>query len=165
MRRRRSRVRWVLKWTGTVACGLIVLLGVVGVWRMWVILYRGTDWFVGVGAGSVQFSWSNNPQTLAGFSRLPWIGPPVSEDLLADDWARLSVWVTSDVNPIYQYFGIPLWMPLAFFGALTGWLWWWDRRRIDRGGCLKCGYDLTGNVSGRCPECGAAVEAKPGAGG
>ncbi len=23
--------------------------------------------------------------------------------------------------------------------------------------CLKCGYDLTGNVSGRCPECGEVV--------
>jgi hypothetical protein len=23
--------------------------------------------------------------------------------------------------------------------------------------CLKCGYDLTGNVSGRCSECGAEV--------
>lgn len=26
------------------------------------------------------------------------------------------------------------------------------RRRL--GQCLACGYDLTGNVSGRCPECG-----------
>lgn len=24
-------------------------------------------------------------------------------------------------------------------------------------GCNVCGYDLTGNVSGRCPECGASV--------
>jgi hypothetical protein len=24
--------------------------------------------------------------------------------------------------------------------------------------CVSCGYDLTGNVSGRCPECGAACE-------
>lgn len=24
-------------------------------------------------------------------------------------------------------------------------------------GCYVCGYDLTGNVSGRCPECGASV--------
>lgn len=24
--------------------------------------------------------------------------------------------------------------------------------------CLKCSYDLTGNVSGRCPECGATME-------
>jgi len=24
--------------------------------------------------------------------------------------------------------------------------------------CIPCGYDLTGNVSGVCPECGAAIE-------
>ncbi len=24
--------------------------------------------------------------------------------------------------------------------------------------CLSCGYDLTGNVSGRCPECGTLIE-------
>jgi len=29
---------------------------------------------------------------------------------------------------------------------------------IERGACLHCGYDLTGNQSGQCPECGAAVE-------
>ena len=23
--------------------------------------------------------------------------------------------------------------------------------------CRRCGYDLTGNVSGRCPECGAVA--------
>jgi protein-S-isoprenylcysteine O-methyltransferase Ste14 len=26
--------------------------------------------------------------------------------------------------------------------------------REDRGECLQCGYDLTGNVTGVCPECG-----------
>ena len=32
------------------------------------------------------------------------------------------------------------------------------RRRWGREGrCIKCGYDLTGNVSGRCPECGEAI--------
>ena len=25
--------------------------------------------------------------------------------------------------------------------------------------CDRCGYNLTGNVSGTCPECGTAVEA------
>ena len=30
------------------------------------------------------------------------------------------------------------------------------RRRRTRGACRACGYDLTGNVSGVCPECGAA---------
>lgn len=30
-------------------------------------------------------------------------------------------------------------------------------RRRKRGLCLTCGYDLTGNESGRCPECGESV--------
>jgi len=34
-----------------------------------------------------------------------------------------------------------------------------DRRRAAAGACSACGYDLTGNVTGRCPECGAAAEA------
>ena len=32
---------------------------------------------------------------------------------------------------------------------------WWSRRAA--GLCNRCGYDLTGNVSGACPECGTAV--------
>ena len=38
-----------------------------------------------------------------------------------------------------------------------------SRRRIDdgrppyQGRCPRCGYDLTGNVSSTCPECGTAV--------
>lgn len=30
-----------------------------------------------------------------------------------------------------------------------------DYWRRSRGLCVRCGYDLTGNTSGRCPECGA----------
>ncbi len=33
-------------------------------------------------------------------------------------------------------------------------------RRRAAGQCQACGYDLTGNVSGRCPESGRAVAAK-----
>ena len=32
------------------------------------------------------------------------------------------------------------------------------RRRRKRGLCLTCGYNLTGNTSGMCPECTAKVE-------
>jgi len=32
------------------------------------------------------------------------------------------------------------------------------RRRRKRGLCLQCGYNLTGNTSGVCPECAAKVE-------
>jgi hypothetical protein len=34
-------------------------------------------------------------------------------------------------------------------------------RRVSRGRCQLCGYDLTGNVSGVCPECGGAHRADP----
>jgi hypothetical protein len=30
-------------------------------------------------------------------------------------------------------------------------------RRRRQGLCTECGYDLTGNVSGKCPECGVHV--------
>jgi len=34
------------------------------------------------------------------------------------------------------------------------------RRRRVRGLCIHCGYNLTGNVSGVCPECGQGAEAR-----
>jgi len=49
----------------------------------------------------------------------------------------------------------PLWIPTVAFATAT-YLFWRSggRRRYPAGRCQKCGYDLTGNVSGRCPECG-----------
>jgi hypothetical protein len=32
-----------------------------------------------------------------------------------------------------------------------------DRRRLARNRCLGCGYNLTGNQSGICPECGIEI--------
>ncbi len=34
------------------------------------------------------------------------------------------------------------------------------RRRRKRGLCIACGYDLTGNVTGVCSECGVAIDPK-----
>lgn len=31
------------------------------------------------------------------------------------------------------------------------------RRRLRHNLCLTCGYNLTGNMTGRCPECGKAI--------
>ena len=49
---------------------------------------------------------------------------------------------------------VPLWMLLGLFLVPTAFLWWRDRNRRPPGHCRNCGYDLTGNTSGRCPECG-----------
>lgn len=54
-------------------------------------------------------------------------------------------------------FRFPVWLLVVTVGLPTGILWWRDRRP-KAGFCKVCKYDLTGNLSGTCPECGAAIE-------
>jgi hypothetical protein len=55
--------------------------------------------------------------------------------------------------------------PLCVVTAIlpATWLWRWRRdRRLRSDGmphCAKCDYNLTGNVSGICPECGTPIPA------
>ncbi len=51
---------------------------------------------------------------------------------------------------------VPLWLPLGLLGIPTALLWWLDGPPRP-GHCQNCGYNLTGNTSGRCPECGERV--------
>lgn len=56
---------------------------------------------------------------------------------------------------------IPLWIPTLLFAVppiLCVASWYRSRLRRKTGHCALCGYDLTGNESGNCPECGATVE-------
>ena len=55
----------------------------------------------------------------------------------------------------------PIWLLIVAVGIPTGILWWRDRRP-KTGFCKACEYDLTGNVSGVCPECGTAVSPETG---
>ena len=34
-----------------------------------------------------------------------------------------------------------------------------NKREVGPNDCVTCGYNLTGNVSGRCPECGTVTGA------
>jgi hypothetical protein len=45
------------------------------------------------------------------------------------------------------------WMPFLLTLILIPYLWWRDRP-WPRNSCQHCGYNLTGNTSGACPECG-----------
>lgn len=88
----------------------------------------------------VAFPRSLSPRYLLGF-RWPWIYPGPGPVL----------------SPGYTVM-IPLLYPTLFLW----WLAWRIRpRRITPGHC-QCGYDLRGNVSGVCPECGTAVTSTPG---
>ncbi len=59
---------------------------------------------------------------------------------------------------------VPLWLPTAVLSITSCVLArplvrTWRRRRYNL--CLTCGYDLTGNVSGVCPECGTIAAGVP----
>ena len=60
--------------------------------------------------------------------------------------------------PLYSgtHFG-PLSVPLIALAIPTAILWLRDRRIVPFGHCLHCGYNLTGNESGKCPECATPV--------
>ena len=67
----------------------------------------------------------------------------------------------ADPPPRFHEVATPLWAPLIAFSAypaiafIRGPVRRWRRRR--KGLCLRCGYNLTGNVSGICPECGKQI--------
>ncbi len=88
------------------------------------------------------------------------VRPPGNlEDLLARIRLRRfllpSLWQSQDSASLH----LPPW--LVLFAGPTALLWWRDRRRIPPGHCQKCGYNLTGNVSGVCPECGTPTPPDP----
>jgi len=62
------------------------------------------------------------------------------------------------------YFGvaIPVWCLVVLFSLLPClWLWRWYFFPIRLPGrCRRCGYNLTGNTSGMCPECGSAIKSR-----
>ncbi len=52
---------------------------------------------------------------------------------------------------------VPFWPLLFVLAVPTAALWVARPKPLPPGLCAKCSYDLTGNVSGVCPECGTAV--------
>jgi hypothetical protein len=88
-------------------------------------------------------------------------------------WAGFGAWCTGSpmrhsrfwtCSPDQAHFGVhlaaPAWFLVAVLSPYPGIIfvrWWRRRRRAKRGQCLECGYNLTANVSGVCPECGAAA--------
>ena len=86
-------------------------------------------------------------------------------------WNRLGFWYwpnsmkivqpTQDVI-MHHTWVVPRWFVLSVTPLPAG-VWMVNgirrqrRRRRNPGLCTACGYDLTGNVSGTCPECGTAA--------
>jgi hypothetical protein len=148
----------VLKWVGTVTC--VVILALAAVSNRWHIMLVGKDWCqqIGIWRGRVDFVWDcppRGPKWGPAGLKIRRIGNPAAKWLWTP-WFR-----TDERVPATRLFGkqvsLPLWLPVAAIAASTAYLWRADRRRPPPGHCQHCGYDLTGNVSGRCPECGTWI--------
>ena len=92
-----------------------------------------------------------------------WRGP-VSNPATCGEAMRMSIPPGTAYRPSQSLvlgLRMPCWAAFVLLAAyptiafIRGPLRRWRRRR--RGLCLKCGYDLRGNESGVCPECGEAL--------
>jgi hypothetical protein len=74
-------------------------------------------------------------------------------------WVESALFLDGGTQIVTISMAIPL-ILLAFPTAVL----WLPGRRSPAGHCQACGYNLAGNVSGVCPECGTGVGAQPSAG-
>ena len=71
----------------------------------------------------------------------------------ASRYSTLAIQTTSIGLPLWAIFLPSLFLPLLIVarGPLRRY------RRKQEGRCTSCGYDLTGNTTGHCPECGTKI--------
>jgi hypothetical protein len=164
--KRPRRKRRILKWAGLVLSVLIVVTWAVSVFWVWTIWYCSVDnnsryctYRFGSGAGgvfgyydlmSVPRDWLRIPGLTLRVGRANWLAWRFR-------WERCSSTGQSETLA-WWWMMLPLWIPFLIVAPPTAFLWWRDRRYPPHC-CQTCGYNLTGNVSGVCPECGEKVEA------
>jgi hypothetical protein len=114
--------------------------------------------------GSFCFVVTGGVRTLQGFHALPgkmWNGRWANPDhrLPTNIWYGKSP--SNDPTAAF-YFGLVIpWWELLTLPALLPCLWialrWLRPKARSAGRCRACDYDLTGNASGICPECGTPI--------
>ncbi len=148
MTHQRSRLRRVVKWAGLAICLLMIL--VFGAAEFRSFGYKGDTWFVASWRGSLATGWCSQwPGWSAGegwFINTPWPD-------------HLDIFIAPLVKPVStggNIFLVPHGLLLPVVALATAFVWWRDRPP-PKGHCQSCGYELTGNVSGVCPECGDQI--------
>lgn len=148
MRKRYGSIR-LLRSTG-LCCGLVI--GGLALFGIVCTRSARTYWDYGIGSchiaaarGQFWCSWGSDAR------KELWLTEAIAR------LDRISVWPRyTTVRPGLSRVVVPLWIPLIV-GATLIFLPCVARTKGGLGGCHNCGYDLTGNVSGKCPECGQAT--------
>jgi hypothetical protein len=113
---------------------------------------------------------SVNVWSHTGRCRFAVVVPPTDFKLISADIRHAATQPAYSAFSFYMSNGrlhvcVPHWFVLSVFAAVpAAWLSLYARirRRLTRGRCASCGYDLRATPE-RCPECGAVSERAPGA--
>ena len=148
--RRRSRLLRTAKWGGVPLFALLAM-GYVASTRLSFGVYCPPYFVLSADSGCMKIMWRvDDPAT-----RPPWDGRRrwwFQKNVASLNW--LGGFRT---NPgLIEAVLLPLWIPPLIVAIPTAFLWWRDRPPPP--GHCPCGYDLRGNVSGTCPECGAVSD-------
>jgi hypothetical protein len=152
--RRLRRTGRILKWAG-----LVLSLAIISVWAsslLWNFGYSAIknqrSFFSSITGGAVLHHSSPcryNPGIARAFEFFKWrLEKRCTEPELI--YLAPKCYLTST----YRNVCLPLWIPFLLIAVSTAILWWLDHRHIPVHCCQVCGYNLTGNVSSVCPECG-----------
>ena len=170
---KRSKTTSLIKWACAGTCllsaaGLAAsLLGVDGIWYTFT---GGTSVGVQCEDSTAMFMFAE-PGSQQGFPASAISGQGWHAGRFSQMWpesTRVFGFFPLNTQDVHAYFSrrdrqhlleLPLWPLLILGGAVIAWLWRRDRMVIP-GTCTQCRYDLTGNTSGVCPECGLSVPPK-----
>ncbi len=148
----RQRLCGTCKWSGVTLCVLLFALWLVSGWCQIAV-----QWPLRNGS-SVELDASEG-----GVSLFIFTPTRVSELTVGFEFGQFSFDYSYQfsyrVGPDQMWIFFPLWFPLLLIALPIGFLFWSDHRRRTKVGCCEeCGYDLTGNTSGTCPECGGPAD-------
>jgi hypothetical protein len=174
-------LRWLFNAAAVASILLCVAAGVVGVRSFWatdfiqlplprsMLGFNSCYLVTGQGGIGMALAWDAPPASpSANWVRSPAIAYGNGGWRPHSLTSRLGFDAANVHYPTWAISGVlaPAWF-LALVAAALPAAWvlrWRRRRRIRRPGlCRSCGYDLTGNLSGVCPECGTGAPAAPGA--
>ncbi len=152
---RRHRIRRVAKWFGAAMCTVVLILWIATGWVTAYYVFGGGRYALFISFGVIQLDSMGEPVPRND-------RPPSTIYRTGHHWTL----ALRPLMPYFRYrgpawdFRLPFWLLTPCCVIPTGVLFYLDRKRPPRGHCRSCGYNLTGNTSGRCPECGSAVEAR-----
>ena len=152
---RRARLRRWARRAGTVLCIVIVLGSIASLYGY--VAYFGpsgkvSNWVFAINSCALKVHFDPEWGLPPGF--MGWHCRRASA--VSADWAPRIVRNVPSQGSFTVV--VPFWVVLLAAGIPTAWLWRRDRRS-PKGHCRKCGYNLTGNTSGVCPECGHTTPA------